>query len=54
MNAVKEIVDTATAAFDDYDLKLAFLVEPLEEVIDDINIEMKSRHIKPQERKVYH
>ena len=46
MNAVKEIVDTATAAFDDYDLKLAFLVEPLEEVIDDINIEMKSRHIK--------
>lgn len=45
-DAVREIMNTAIAAFEDQDLKLAFLVEPLEEVIDDINTEMKSRHIK--------
>lgn len=46
MDAVEEIVTTSISAFENYDLKLAFEVEPLEEVIDDINTEMKGRHIK--------
>ncbi len=46
MNAVKEIVTTSVVAFDTNDLKLAANVEPLEEVIDTLNIEMKNRHIK--------
>lgn len=46
MDAVKEIVTTAVVAFDTKDLQLASNVEPLEDVIDKINAEMKDRHIK--------
>lgn len=45
-NAVKEIVTTAFDAFHREDVELAKTVEPLEEVIDDLNIELKSRHIR--------
>lgn len=45
-NAVKEIVTTAFDAFHREDVELAKTVEPLEEVIDDLNIELKSRHVR--------
>ncbi len=45
-NAVMEILETAIAAFENEDTKLAELVEPLEEVIDQISDEVKDRHIK--------
>lgn len=45
-DAVKEIVTTTIVAFDTKDLKLASNVEPLEDIIDNINTEMKDRHIK--------
>lgn len=46
MDAVREIVTTSVVAFDTKDLNLAANVEPLEDIIDEINIEMKNRHIK--------
>lgn len=45
-SAVKDIVNTAVQVFVDEDLKLADTVEPLEEVIDYLNAEVKKRHIK--------
>lgn len=45
-NAVKEIVITAFTAFRNEDIELAKTVEPLEEVIDDLNMELKSRHVR--------
>lgn len=44
--AVKDIVNTSILVFQEEDLKLARRVEPLEEVIDHLNVEMKKRHIK--------
>lgn len=44
--AVKDIVGIAIQVFEQEDLQLAGAVEPLEEVIDGINIEMKARHIR--------
>lgn len=44
--AVKEILDLAIVSFETEDLEKAELVEPLEEVIDQLNIEVKKRHIK--------
>ncbi len=46
MDAVREIMTTTIVALDTRDLKLAANVEPLEDIIDGINAEMKSRHIK--------
>ncbi len=52
-NEIRVICDALTQtinlAFDSYvkdDLKLARQVEPLEEVIDTLNVELKNRHIK--------
>lgn len=45
-HAVKEIVDTTVLVFQKEDLGLANKVEPLEEVIDYLNAEIKKRHIK--------
>lgn len=45
-DAVKEIVTTAFHAFKKQDVELAKTVEPLEEVIDDMNIELKARHVR--------
>lgn len=45
-NAVKEILGTAINAFSEDNLEKAKLVEPLEEVIDQLNIEVKKRHVK--------
>lgn len=45
-NAIKEIVNLAFTAFEKDDRQSADMVEPLEEVIDQLSIEMKKRHIK--------
>lgn len=44
--AVKDILNTTILTFQEEDLKLAAMVEPMEEVIDDLNAEVKKRHIK--------
>lgn len=44
--AVEEIVDISFQVFWEENLDLARKVEPLEEVIDLLNVEMKKRHIK--------
>ncbi len=44
--AIKDIVNTCILIFQEEDLKLASMVEPLEEVIDYLNSEVKKRHIK--------
>ena len=46
VNAVREILDLTVSAFEKNDLKKAAFVEPLEEVIDDINTAVKANHIK--------
>lgn len=45
-NAIIEIIDTAMNAFEKDDMDIAKSVEPLEEVIDHIRTEVRSRHIK--------
>ena len=45
VNAVREILDIATEAFDKEDLELAYKVEPLEEVIDELTLAVKTNHI---------
>lgn len=44
--AIKDIVNTSILVFQEEDLKLASMVEPLEEVIDYLNSEIKKRHVK--------
>ena len=46
MNAVCEIVDTAIQVFRAEDQEMAENIEPLEEVIDGMQEELKKRHIK--------
>jgi phosphate:Na+ symporter len=46
IDALKEIVDITSQAFETNDLKLAASVEPLEQVIDKLITEVKSRHIE--------
>lgn len=46
MNAVTEIVNMSVDSFKDVDLDKATGVEPLEEVIDALHSEVKSRHVK--------
>ena len=45
-DAVTDILDRAVQAFRDDDLALARTIEPLEEVIDGINMEVKRRHVR--------
>ncbi len=44
--ALRDIVNTTFDSFINEDLRLAANVEPLEEVIDEINNEIKKRHVK--------
>lgn len=44
--AVKDIVNTAFLVFQEEDQKLAAIVEPMEEVIDYLNVELRRNHIK--------
>lgn len=46
MGAVKEIIGLSYAAFTENDLEKAKLVEPLEQVVDDLQDVIKARHIK--------
>lgn len=46
IGAVSEIVDLSYAAFTENDYEKAKLVEPLEQVVDDLQDVLKSRHIK--------
>ncbi len=45
-NAVSEILDKAIEAFINSDIALAKQVEPLEDVIDELRTDLKSRHIE--------
>lgn len=45
VRAVNEILETAVNSFESQDEVIAKSVEPLEEVIDQLNAEMKDRHI---------
>ena len=45
-SAVKEIMDLAIRSFTDQDVNLAKTIEPLEETIDGINMEVKRRHVR--------
>lgn len=44
-DAVADIMNRTVVSFRDYDFKMAKTVEPLEEVIDGINMQVKDRHI---------
>ncbi|MBS6194737.1 MAG: Na/Pi cotransporter family protein [Clostridiales bacterium] len=44
--AVRDIVESSYRVFQDQDLQLAQRIEPLEEVIDELNQELKKRHIR--------
>lgn len=46
MDALKEIINTSFDAYMENDLDKAHYVEPIEEIIDEINIEIKKRHVK--------
>lgn len=43
---IREIVDTSVQVFETEDMNLAREVEPMEEVVDGLNDEIKKRHIK--------
>lgn len=45
-SAIKDIVNTTFLVFQEEDLKLATVIEPLEEVIDYLSEEVKKRHLK--------
>ena len=45
-DAVKEILELTFTAFDNNDTALAAKVEPLEQVIDELRRDLKSRHVK--------
>ena len=44
--AIKVIVNTSFLVFQEEDLKLATMIEPMEEVIDYLSEEVKKRHMK--------
>lgn len=46
IDAVVEILNNITQAFNKEDLSIAKQIEPLEQVIDDLEEELKNRHIK--------
>ncbi|MDE5584460.1 MAG: Na/Pi cotransporter family protein [Ruminococcus sp.] len=44
--AISENIDRSFRAYNDNDLHMAHTVEPLEEVVDNLSIELKNRHIR--------
>ena len=44
--AVKEIMDLSIRAFENQDVEIAKMIEPLEETIDGLHMEMKRRHVR--------
>lgn len=49
--AIEEILDLTVKAFEAKDIDLAYKVEPLEEVVDYLRTEMKSRHVERLRKK---
>ncbi len=49
--AIEDILDLTVKAFEGHDVTLARKVEPLEEVVDHLRTEMKSRHIERLQEK---
>lgn len=49
-SAVEDILERSVRAFVENDMELAQTVEPLEEVIDDLNKQIKKRHVKRMRR----
>ncbi len=45
-NAIRDILNTTVEVFEKEDKVLASLVEPMEEVVDELNVEVKRRHVK--------
>jgi len=45
-SAVKDIVNLTMQSFNDWDVAKAKKIEPIEEVIDDISLDVRQRHIK--------
>lgn len=54
VNAVKEVFDLTVKAFVEHDLDLAYHVEPLEQVVDDISYIAKKNHIKRVKKEKSH
>ena len=46
MSAVREILEASVSAFNENSLEIASVVEPLEEVIDELKDKIKLNHIK--------
>lgn len=46
ISAVREIVDITVNAFSHNDIRAAYSIEPLEEVIDNLNSKAKKHHVK--------
>ena len=44
--ALSDILDMTVNALENNDLEMAALVQPLEDLIDDMNMELKKRHVK--------
>ena len=45
-SAIKEIMDLSINAFENQDVELAKMIEPLEETIDELHMEVKRRHVR--------
>ena len=54
VNAVKEVFDVTVKSFVEHDLELAYHVEPLEQVVDDISYIAKKNHIKRVKKEKSH
>ncbi|MCQ2426058.1 MAG: Na/Pi cotransporter family protein [Lachnospiraceae bacterium] len=50
ISAVSEILDLALSSYEDTDLKSAVMVEPLEQVVDDLRDMLKKQHIARLQR----
>ena len=50
IGAVKEVTEMAMKAFNENDMKSAALVEPVEQVVDDLKKELKKRHVARLQR----
>lgn len=54
VNAVKEVFDVTVKSFVEHDLELAYHVEPLEQIVDDISYIAKKNHIKRVKKEKSH
>ena len=46
INAIRDIVSSTVVMFEENDLSIASLIEPMEEVIDNLSDELKNRHVR--------